>query len=314
MKNALIASLEGADLRAQVQKVLRGLGHPEPPLHLDDVRELLRLDRQYYSSTDDSTVREFVSKLKIAGRQILDRPTLLLDVIRKAQLSALWIPDRKRILIDAETPKLKQRWYETHEIGHSLAPWHRDFLYGDSEETLTPMCREQLESEANYTAGQLLFLADRFVREAREVATSLESVRALAKSYGNTITSTLWRFVEEAHHDLPLVGLVSPSLTSGNTHPNHSYHPSHYCIESPAFKVRFPNVSEGQLLGLVDTYRSHRRGGPVGDAEIVLADRNGGRHVFLFESFSNGYSLLTLGVYIRPVVALVAVPVSTAAV
>src|SRR5439155_1326973 len=115
---------ETADLRALIAKVLRGLGAPEPPLDLRDVRELLRLDRQYYSSTDDSAVREFVSKVKIAGTQILARPTILLDVIRKASLSALWVPDRKRILIDRDTPELKHRWYEAHEIGHSLPPWH----------------------------------------------------------------------------------------------------------------------------------------------------------------------------------------------
>src|SRR4051794_36690996 len=118
MKNAQIGQHEAADLRKQVDKVLRGLGNPEPPLELGDVRELLRLDRQFFSSSDDSAIREVASKLFIAGKQIIARPTLLVDVIRKAQLSALWLPDRKRILIDSETPLLKHRWYETHEIGH----------------------------------------------------------------------------------------------------------------------------------------------------------------------------------------------------
>ncbi len=50
MKNAVIGRLEAEDLREQVRKVLRGLGNPDPPLRLEEVRELLRLDRQYYSS------------------------------------------------------------------------------------------------------------------------------------------------------------------------------------------------------------------------------------------------------------------------
>jgi len=33
------------DIDAQVARVLRGLGNPEPPLDLDAVRELLRLAR-----------------------------------------------------------------------------------------------------------------------------------------------------------------------------------------------------------------------------------------------------------------------------
>lgn len=312
MKNAVIGEPETADLRVQVEKVLRGLGTPEPPLNLPDVRELLRLDRQYYSSTDDSAVRELVSRMKVAGKQIVARPTILLDVIRKARLSALWLPDHKRILIDANTPPLKHRWYEAHEIGHSLAPWHEDFYYGDSEETLSPMCHEQLEAEANYAAGQLLFLGDCFVREALDAPAVLTSIRTLAKRYGNTMTSTLWRFIEEAHHGRPMVGLVSPkALEEGGAVAISSNQPSRYCIESPAFKTRFANCSEQRLLTAVATYARSRRGGPLGDAEIALLDCNGDRHLFRFESFSNGYATLTLAVYAHPLPALGAVPVLT---
>jgi hypothetical protein len=297
MKNVILTPLEAEDLRVQAEKVLRGLGNPEPPIDLQSVYELLRLDRQFYSSTDDGAVREFVSRVKVAGRQIVARPTLLIDVIRKAQLSALWVPDRKRILIDSDTPELKWRWYGAHEVGHSLIPWHEDYLYGDSEETLTPMCDEQLESEANYTAGQLLFMLDRFTRDALDLATSLKSVRQLSKRFGNTITSTLWRFVEEAHHGLPLVGIVTPDPFKVDNLAPTSHHPRQYCIESAEFKRQFANVSEPYLISIVNSYISHRRGGPLGDAEIVLTDSRCQDHVFYFETWSNGYSFLTLGQY-----------------
>jgi hypothetical protein len=68
MKNVILTPLEAGDLRAQAEKVLRGLGNPEPPIDLQSVYELLRLDRQFYSSTDDGAVREFVSRVKIAGQ------------------------------------------------------------------------------------------------------------------------------------------------------------------------------------------------------------------------------------------------------
>jgi hypothetical protein len=300
MKNVILTPLEAGDLRAQAEKVLRGLGNPEPPIDLQSVYELLRLDRQFYSSTDDGAVREFVSRVKIAGQQIVARPTLLIDVIRKAQLSALWVPDRKRILIDSNTPKLKQRWYGAHEVGHSLIPWHEDYLYGDSEETLTPMCDEQLESEANYTAGQLLFMLGRFTSDALDSNTSLKSVRQLSKRFGNTITSTLWRFVEEAHHDLPLVGLVTPDPFKVENLAPTPHHPRQYCIESPEFKRKFSNVTEQYLMSLVNSYINHRRGGPLGEAEIALSDNNGDSHIFYFDTWSNGYSYLTLGLYKRP--------------
>lgn len=308
MKNVILTPFEAEDLRSQAEKVLRGLGNPEPPLDLESVYELLRLDRQFYSTTNDGAVREFVSRVKIAGRQIIARPTLLIDVIRKAQLSALWVPDRKRILIDSNTPKLKQRWYGAHEVGHSLIPWHEDYLYGDSEETLTPMCDERLESEANYTAGQLLFMLDRFTSEALDVGTSLKSVRQLSKRFGNTITSTLWRFVEEVHHDLPLVGIVTPnSFKIDNLTPT-LHHPRQYCIESPEFKLRFSNVSEQYLINLVNTYIKYRRGGPLGESDIVLSDNSGQDHVFYFETWSNGYSFLTLALYKHPSSCVISVP------
>jgi uncharacterized protein DUF955 len=300
VKNVFIGRYEAAELRARVDKVLRDLGSPEPPIDLANVRELLRLDRQYYSTSDDSAIREVVHKLTIAGKQIVARPSLLVEVVRKAQISALFLPDRKRILIDAETPPLKHRWYETHEIGHSLAEWHSDFLYGDSEETLSPMCREQLEAEANYAAGQLLFLRDRFHLEAADFAVTLATVRSLAKRFGNTITSTLWRYVEEVHHGQPLVGIVTPARLDDQFDVR-GHLPNRYCIESPAFKERFANLSEQNLLQIVNEYTSYRRGGPLGESEVVLPDCNGDGHVFFFETFSNRYSHLTLGVYRRVV-------------
>ncbi len=115
MKNSIVGEYEKRDIEQQVDKVLRGLENPEPPLDLRDVRELLKLDLEFYSNADDDVVKEIVSKVKIGLKQIVWRPTILWDVIIKAKLSALWVPDRKRILLDATTPVLKHRWFESHE-------------------------------------------------------------------------------------------------------------------------------------------------------------------------------------------------------
>src|SRR5260370_36354572 len=164
MKNIQIGRREQQDIQKQVDKILNGLGNPEPPLDLRDVRELLKLDRQYYNSRDTSALQEFVSKVRIGAKQLFLRPTLLFDVVRKADLSALWIPDRKRILIDSSIPELKHRWAEAHEMTHSYTEWHQLYLFGDSRKELDPGCHEILEAEANYGARQLLFLRDRFVQ------------------------------------------------------------------------------------------------------------------------------------------------------
>ncbi len=299
MKNTLIDGHEASDIRQQVQKIIRGLGNPEPPLELDYVRELLRLDRAYYSSDDQRSVSEVVNRLTVAGKQVLKRPTILWDAIKKASLSALWIPDKKRILIDESKPKLKHRWSEAHEIGHSIIPWHQQLLLGDNEFSLNPTCHKQLESEANFAAGQLLFLQERFTEEACDLSCDLETVKHLKNGFGNTLTSTLWRYVEEAHQDLPMFGLVSqhPNRPGADFDPSK---PCRYFIRSPKFAEQFSKATEIQLFRIIGTYCGHQRGGPLGAEPIMLRDDNGKRHVFHFESFSNRYDVLTLGRYLRP--------------
>src|SRR3984885_5366085 len=115
MRNTFLDVRTARDIDAVVTKILRGLGNPQPPLILDDVRALQKLDRQYYSSVDDGPLREFVSRAYIGAKQVFLRPTLILDVVRKRSLKALYLPDRRRVLIDSSQPQLKWRWSETHE-------------------------------------------------------------------------------------------------------------------------------------------------------------------------------------------------------
>lgn len=155
-------------------KVLRDLGDPTPPLRLELVRELLRLDLSYYSSADQGIIAESKHRLIVASKQIMARPSLLWDAIKKLDLKALWIPDRKRILIDKTIPDLKKRWCEAHEIGHSILPWQETVMHGDVSQTLSPTCEEQIEAEANYAAGRLLFLQDQFLEQLFDSPLSIE--------------------------------------------------------------------------------------------------------------------------------------------
>jgi len=289
------------DIDGQVAKLLRGLGAPAPPLDLDSVRELLRLDRGYYSTSNDSVLRETVSRLKVAGIQMLKRPTLLVDAVRQLSLKALYLPDQKRILLDEDLPKLKHRWNEAHEVGHDIIPWHQGMMLGDTEQTLTPACHKQMEAEANHAAGRLLFLGDRFALEANSLPVSIASIRALSKTFANTVTSTLWRFVEQSHPGLPMVALVSGHPHRDKRGPQ--FDPAKPCkhfVPSSAFTHRFGSTSEVWLFAAVTSYCGRQRGGLLGEAEIVLGDVNGEDHVFHFETFFNSYEALTLGSYFRP--------------
>jgi len=298
MKPVNVGAKERADIDAQVDKIIRGLGRPEPPLRLEDVRELLRLDLQYYSSTNDSALREFVSKVRIAGKQLFMRPALLLDVVKKADLSALWVPDRSRILIDQTLPLIKRRWAEGHETSHSLIEWHKLYLFGDSTKELDPTCSAILEAEANYGAGQLLFLRDRFLTEALDFERCIKTVTTLSKRFGNTLTSTLWRYVEHVGVKIPIAGLVTPHphrLPDGH---NPSA-PCKYFIVSPAFDLRFSNVAEREMFEALSGYCRNAKGGPLGEDDVILRDVNGTPHVFRFETFFNGHEALTLCCWVQ---------------
>ncbi|NCC62348.1 MAG: hypothetical protein EOM12_15720, partial [Verrucomicrobiae bacterium] len=120
-KNRALTPKTLQDIDNRVERVLRGLGNPEPPLRLEDVRELLKLDLAFYSAQDPGITREVISKIRVATIQIYERPTLLIDAICKLSLKALYLPDRKRILIDRDLPQKKHRWNEGHEIGHHVA-------------------------------------------------------------------------------------------------------------------------------------------------------------------------------------------------
>ncbi|TAM79794.1 MAG: ImmA/IrrE family metallo-endopeptidase [Acidobacteria bacterium] len=294
MRNVFLRDYTAGDINDLVDKVLRDLGHPDPPLNLDAVRELLRLDRQYYSSTEDGVLRDVAHRLKVAGRQVLDRPMLLFEAIRKFDLRSLFLPDGKRILIDQELPDAKQRWSEGHEIGHSIIPWHLDTMLGDNKRTLTPACHEKIENEANFAAGQLLFLHKAFVRDAGDLQPGIDAVTTLKKRYGNTITTTLWRYVERSEE--PMVGGISfhPRRLSAEFDPKN---PFRYFVGSRTFQERFANVREDELFKSVRSYCANRRGGQLGASDLLLSDDNGIKHVFHFETFFNQYEALTLGIY-----------------
>ena len=216
-------------------------------------------------------------------------------MVRKARLRALWLPDRKRILIDDDIPDLKKRHAEAHEITHSVTPHHAPFLFGDDRETLRESCHEKLEAEANFGSGQLLFLRKRFVEEARDLPRTMDTVRELAKSFGNTITMTLWRLVEEANEDEPIFGVIS-------VHPQRlpddfdRTNPCRYFIESPAFRECFGLVTEVAAFKAIQGYASWATRGPLGQGVATFRGRGGKRHRFRMETFFNRHEALTLGV------------------
>ena len=299
-RNLILSGKTAADIDRRVERVLRGLGDPEPPLRLEQVRELLKLDRGFYTADDPGLAREAISRIRVGTIQVFRRPTLILDVINKLSLKALYIPDRKRILLDGGLPGKKHRWNEAHEIGHSLLPWHEEMMLGDNAQTVLPGCMEQIEAEANYAAGQLLFLRTRFTERALSVDPSIEAVRRLHGDFGNTLSTTLYRFVETAGGQHPIVGMMT-----GHPHVSRRpadfdpFNPCRRFIRSAAFAARFSSISERGLFRAVASYCGSQGGGPLGGADLMLTADTGDVYRFRFETFYNRYDALTLGVLLR---------------
>jgi hypothetical protein len=188
-------------------------------------------------------------------------------------------------------------------------------MHGDNRHTLLPHCHAQIEAEANYAAGRLLFLRNRFAEEARDLPPTIETVQQLNVAFGNTISSTLWRFVETVGASRPMVAMISghPQISRRAEDFNPSQ-PCRHCIQSPAFQSNFSQVSEQALFQAAAEYCNAKNGGPLGSAEISLRDDNGDDHVFVFETFFIRYrppavgEALTLGIYARPSIRAFVVP------
>lgn len=306
-KNTHLKQKTAADIDRHIERLLKDLGEPEPPLDLKSVRELLKLDRGYYSAQDPGLLQETVHKLRVGAKQVLLRPALLVEAVRKFDLRALYIPDQKRILLDKSQPELKHRWNEAHEIGHSVLPWHEGAMLGDDDQTLIPSCHAKLENEANFAAAGLLFLQKRFVEEARSLPPTIDSLKHLAKTFGNTNTSTLWRCIEAWGEDAPILGLVTghpdPRFQKPDFDPAN---PCRHFIQSPDFAARFSELKETTVFDEIVAYSSGGKGGPLGSADVLLTDNNGEDHVFEFESFSFHHYTLTTCIYRHPKKALYA--------
>jgi hypothetical protein len=263
-----VGEYEAEDIRVIVARILKDLGDPEPPLKLPHVRALLDLNIGYYSAANTSLLQDIAARLKVAGKQILDRPMLLVEAVAKAKLSALWVPDTKRILIDETVPKPKHRWIEGHEVGHSIIPWHREFLFGDNEYTL-------------------------------DSALDFKVINALSKRFGNTITTTFWRMVEDREPERPVFGMVTVHPRYPEIGATDNGASVRYFIRSAAFREKFANITTAAAYATIDRHATHRKRGPVFDATEVLRNANGEACEFRLESFCNGHALLTYGVFVR---------------
>ena len=301
MPEPILKESVAQNVEKHCERLHNDLGNPEPPICLDAIRELLRLDKAFYTLEDPSFLNHVLHKLKIAGKQVLSQPTRLLTVVKERDIKALWIPEQRRILLDGSIVEKKKRWAETHEIGHSILPWHKAYLLGDPESSLSVSCRVKIEAEANYAAGQILFPKQTFRETLPEVSTiGFKFIKKLSRSFGNSTTSTLWRTVETL--DVPCFGficedprLVLPSsITQNALSPKHTRH----FFRSRPFAERFSHISEEAVWNYLSRNCSSAKWNLL-DTDVDVSDDNGQKSPFHIETVDMTYYVATFAIY-RP--------------
>lgn len=244
----------------------------------------MKLNRDYYDLSDPRFLDRAKYKLKIHGRK-------LVEIVNKVGLRAVLLFDENRICIDDDLPRIKRPWASCHETGHRILPWHTPFFYADTAETLDPPYQAALEEEANYAAARLLFLGDRFARDARDVQPTVAGVKRLAKQYRTSLTTTLRRYVEQGP-DIAMAMLVSTPAWSPQ--PEDQEHRWRHFVQSERFQRLLPGLSADVLRQLVDSEARQRRGGTVAEFGFGLIDARGDRHELRAWTFHNQHYLLTL--------------------
>lgn len=297
-----IGKYETIDINNHVDRLLRDLGRPEPPLRLEQVRELQKLDLTYYQKSDLNLLDEMAHRAKMAGSTMMSTAKRMVEVVDQFGLRGLLMlkENEKKIFIDDDVVELKRRFLIAHEITHDLLPWHRALLLGDNEETLSPACHQIMEAEANYGGRRLIFMGGQFQAEARDCGLDWDSIKAFKTRYGNTLTTTLWQMVCEREPNHPVFGVISRHPKYPEIGDRGNGEDVGYFIQSDGFRAQFANVHKAAVYDAICSYVGQRKKGPIGEDICVFSNVNGEPCDFEMFSFCNTYDLLTFGVYKGP--------------
>ena len=99
---------------------------------------------------------------------------------------------------------------------------------------------------------------------------------------------------------MPILGLVTAHPMIEHRKPDFDPDaPCRHFIQSTIFAEQYSSLKETTVFDEIVEYAHGGKGGPLGDADVLLTDDNGDPHVFEFESFSFHHYTLTICVYRR---------------
>lgn len=108
-----------------------------------------------------------------------------------------YVRSERTVFIDTDQVEARVLFTDAHEAIHAACEWHEDALRWDGDEELFRRRREEVEGEANFGAGHLIFQGGRFHRIALEDAVTLATPLALAPRFGASRAAAAHFYVEE---------------------------------------------------------------------------------------------------------------------
>lgn len=142
------------------------------------------------------------------------------------------------IATDASLDPNRTRFSVLHEIAHYILPHHQNSLYLCDKRAMGFDAPVTFEQEANRVAASLLFLADRFDREANSYPISAETVKKLAQQYRASFEATARRLAERTYRDCMFVSFVEDQKHSIDSDQPRQWN-VRYCIPSPSFRHNY---------------------------------------------------------------------------
>jgi hypothetical protein len=199
------------------------------------------------------------------------------------------------IFIDRTLHVVKQTFVRLHETGHAFMAWQRD-LYAvveDCDQTMEPAIADLFDREANVFASEVVFQLDGFTKEAEEKTFGIRVPIDLSKKYGDSIYSSVRRYVSHNWRACTVIVLNPPELIPGDafraTLRRHCSSPSFTEIfgeiDWPAAFT--PDHPVGALVPINGRRMSGKR-------TLALTDRNGDKHECIAEAFTQTYQVFIL--------------------
>jgi hypothetical protein len=268
-------------LSAVAERALRDAGVSAPPTPLEEVARVAGIERIADTAElpDEIQAEKPPAWKRILGAVLFKERTVFIDKEGTAQRLG------------------RGRFVQAHETAHVLLPWHEAVFLLDDERRIFYDTHEELETEANWVAAQLLFQGRRYHDHALDDEISLATPIDLAREYQASIHASIRYYAE--HHPQAVAVLVA-----GRYEQFDGTVPIWESFESRSFAERFGRFSDQLPRGSLNIRDPQSPWGQIAKAalegedlpseRVSLIDFTGHERKMRAEAFFNQYTVFIM--------------------